>query len=313
MRWSKKTSTPLLIWDGEFEITKDFEGHRLVHYPTFPPTQNALKAAVGKSIGTIWTLHDLTWWKNPNYASFLGRNYYLRLGNKAVARSHLITPSQAVREEVISRFECDPTQVTVIPNGISDVFISTPEKVEAHHDLSQATRSRPYLLFVGTIEPRKNLARTLQAFMASGASRTHDLWLVGRQGWGQLPQGSVVKGVMNDKQLKNAYLGASATLLFSFDEGFGLPVVESLACGTKVVVSDIKVFRELRDQLIFSGDGGDSMTLVNPLSLDDMAAAIQTACQGGSSATKQAQEWAQGLSWQKSSDSHLSLYRQLAN
>jgi glycosyltransferase involved in cell wall biosynthesis len=171
---------------------------------------------------------------------------------------------------------------------------------------------RPYFLFVGTVEPRKNLIRTLQAFKLSGLARTHDLWLVGRQGWGELPESAEVKGVFNDDQLVEAYQNATATVLFSLDEGFGLPVIESLACETPVVVSRIPVFENMKKQLTNQRARDADFLLADPLSMDEMANAMKEVVAHDDLIDPKTSDWARGFTWQRSGDAHLDLYRKLS-
>jgi glycosyltransferase involved in cell wall biosynthesis len=309
-----KNSTSLgVILDGEYALPKEVQKHRLVHFPTFPPTLRAQRFARNSLTQIVWTLHDLTWWKSPNLSSFLGQNYYRSIGTQTVDRAHIVTPSESVRTEVSEFFNIDLDKITAIPNGISQAFIDAARQAESSDDKRRATNARPYLLFVGTIEPRKNLRCTLQAFALSGLAKTHDFWLVGRKAWGALPEAATPKGVLNDQELVRAYQGAAATVLLSLDEGFGLPVVESLACKTRVLASKIPVFEGMRKELLSNGGEDEAILLADPLSMDEMADAMKQAVSLEGLANKSACEWAAGFTWQRSSNAHLDLYRKLIN
>jgi glycosyltransferase involved in cell wall biosynthesis len=262
------------------------------------------------SISTLWTLHDLTWWKEPKQSSLLGRSYYRALADEVLKSAHVVTPSDSIRHEAMEFFHLEEHRVTSIPNGISERFIHTNQKEPPQNKKNRTVR--PYFLFVGTVEPRKNLIRTLQAFKLSGLAGTHDLWLVGRQGWGEVPEGAEVKGVFNDDQLVEAYQNATATVLFSLDEGFGLPVIESLACETPVVVSRIPVFEDMKKQLTDQRARDADFLLADPLSIDEMANAMKDVATHDDLVDPKTSDWARGFTWQRSGDAHLDLYRKLS-
>ena len=296
-------STLGLLWDGQHTLPHLIPEHRLVHFPTFPPTSEALKRAKASGALIVWTLHDLTWWNSPKQASFLGRNYFARLAKQAVPNAHIITPSEAVKVAAAATLGLPETVFTAIPNGISEAFLHA-KRVTG----DSGSSSRPYLLFVGTIEPRKNLKRILQAFEKSGLGLTHDFWLVGRQGWGQLPRGVVYKGVLTDDELIEAYQGAALTVLVSLAEGFGIPVLESLACGTPVLASKIPVFEQMHENLSRSGADSDSLRLVDPQSVSQIAHGMQQIAATRPAVDVESMTWAKSFTWQESGRRHKELY-----
>jgi glycosyltransferase involved in cell wall biosynthesis len=131
---------------------------------------------------------------------------------------------------------------------------------------------RPFFLSVGSIEPRKNLHRLAEAFRSSGLAHDFELLLVGRQAWGELPEGVSVTGAVSDGELKSLYKNAQATFVPSFYEGFGLPVAEGLALGSPVFCSDIPVFREV---------AGPVARYFNPFDVDSIREALIAAAQLG--------------------------------
>lgn len=220
---------------SDVTIGRRVSDYPVVHFPTFPP----LAHRRGQKV--ILTVHDLTFWKYPETSSFLGRRYYRPLLRRAIARAdHIVTHSEAVAHEVCEHFGVDSMRVTPIFCG-ADSF----DGVEASPD----RRTRPYVLSVGTVEPRKNLHRLVAAYAASGLPAEFDLVLVGRVGWGQVPKGVEVLTSVSDEQLKRLYLDASVVVVPSLYEGFGLPVVEALAFGRPVACSDIPVLREVGQEL----------------------------------------------------------------
>lgn len=223
------------------------------HYPSFPPT-----SAVRPDV-LLYTLHDLTWWKYPSTASTLGRHYYRPLAEGAVQRAVVLTTSETVASEIKNYFALPDHRVIAVPLG-SDLW-----RLPA--DDARPARDRPYLLSVASVEPRKNLDRLVAAYQLSGLKQTHDLVLVGRQAWGTPPGGVQVLSGVSDRALASLYRGATATVLMSLYEGYGLPLIESLSAGTPVVCSDIPVFREVV---------GPHASYADPFNVAAIAAAMQT-------------------------------------
>lgn len=224
-----------------------------VHFPTFPPVAPARYARL------VLTMHDLTWWRFPETASRLGALYYRPLLERALPRAHaVVTHSATVRREVIERFGLAEERVHVVSCGAD----SLPE----HPDAQGSSRRKPFLLVVGSVEPRKNLSRLTTAFQKSGMGNEYDLVIVGRAAWGEVPRGVEVLHGVDDLTLSQLYRDAVAVVLPSLYEGFGLPIVEALAAGTPVICSDIPVFREV---------AGDDASYFDPLSVGDMVNSLR--------------------------------------
>lgn len=203
------------------------------HFPTFPPTPPSL----GGRTRVSYTLHDCTWWRYPQYSSRLGRSYYRPLAERAVHKAELvITDSESVRAEILDFFGLAPQKVLTVYPGVAT---SGPSECCA------TRRTRPYFLAVGTLEPRKNLKRLVEAFRISGLQPTHDLIIIGRKAWGPELRGAEILTDVCDANLWRLYEGAVALVNPSLYEGFGLPLVEAAAVGTAVLCSDIPVFREV--------------------------------------------------------------------
>jgi glycosyltransferase involved in cell wall biosynthesis len=172
-------------------------------------------------------VHDLTWWKYPETSSFLGKNYYKKNMTKAILQSDLIIcPSNAIRTEIHNKFSIPTSKIVAISHGNS---------------LPKGTvkpSSKPYFLSIGTIEPRKNLAFYAKAIKESKLESIFDFFHVGRKGWDNLPSNLKSLDVKSDQELSNLIINAQAVVIPSLYEGFGLPVLESHAQGTPVVVSD---------------------------------------------------------------------------
>ena len=192
---------------------------------------------------SVMTLHDLSPWLDPAWqpAAFRVRRRTPKLLQMGLANM-VITPSESVRQAVMDRFRVPGDRVVSVPLAASDVF----RPVAGHRG------SKPYFLFVGTHEPRKNIARLLEAWRAVRRTLDVDLVLAGRAraDFPALPEepGLRVLGEVPDADLPGLYSGALACVYPSLYEGFGLPVLEAMQCGGLAITS--------RDPAILEVTGG---------------------------------------------------------
>lgn len=201
---------------------------------------------------SVVTLHDLSPWMEPKWhpqAGFVRWRTPCQLGLGLAEM--LITPSEAVRRQAIERFRVHPGRVVTVPLAAAAHF----QHVDAR------PRPTPYFIFVGTLEPRKNLGTLLEAWREVRLRHAVDLVLVGRiRADFDIPlqpePGLHVLGEVADAELPALYSSAVAVLYPSFYEGFGLPVLEALQCGALVIAS--------RDPAICEV-AGDAALLLDPL------------------------------------------------
>lgn len=211
------------------------------------------------------TVHDATPWLHADAA---GTRWYARpLYPQAIARAAAIfTVSEAARADLVRAAGAPPERVFVTPNGVDPAFFELRPP--------QGPRA-PYLLAVGTFEPRKNLPVLLDAFRAlRREGRDLQLVVVGHQGFTQLlPLGELaphvrLTGVVPDDELRALYAGAACFVLPSLHEGFGLPLAEAMAAGIPAVASDIPALREV---------GGEAVRYADPRDPAGFAGAIRAA------------------------------------
>ena len=182
---------------------------------------------------SVLTLHDLSPWMDDAWHSDAARvrrrtPILLEMG----VATMVITPSETVRKQAIERFRLRPDRVVAVPEAAAPWFapVNTP-----------ASGERPYFLFVGTIEPRKNLAGLIEAWREVRREHEVDLALVGRRR-ADAPQidpepGLRLLGEVPDVDLPALYSGALAFVYPSLYEGFGLPILEAMQCGAPVIAS----------------------------------------------------------------------------
>jgi glycosyltransferase involved in cell wall biosynthesis len=244
--WTPNTNNRLALLLSDFQTAKSQSGHKVVHFPTYPPrVKNA-------ETYQVITVHDLTWWKYPETSSFLGKNYYKKNMTKAILQSDLIIcPSNAIRTEIHDTFSIPTSKIVSIPHGNSLPKGTTKAS------------TKPYFLSIGTIEPRKNLDFYAQAIKESKLEIHFDFFHVGRKGWGNLPSNLKNIDVKNDQELANFIINARAIVIPSLYEGFGLPILESHAQGTPVILSNDPALVELLtvSDKIFELGNLDSLTL----------------------------------------------------
>jgi glycosyltransferase involved in cell wall biosynthesis len=189
----------------------------------------------------------------------------------------VLTVSESVRRNVLHVLHAEPARVQAIPLGAASRFAPAAEEkvddVRVRHGLP-----RPYLLFVGNLEPRKNLPGLLDAFRIVRRRRSAplDLAVAGQVGWlsedlvsalgdEDLRDSVRTLGYVSAEDLPALYSGAEAFVFPTFWEGFGLPVLEAMACGTPVVTSNTSSIPEV---------AGDAAVLVDPKSVDSIAEGI---------------------------------------
>ena len=229
-----------------------------------------------RSVPTVLTVHDLIFRHLPVHHKPLNR-WYLNLALPLYCRraAHIIAISEHTRRDLIATYGLDPEKITVIYEAAAPRFRpQSPQTVAAVR--SRYSLPDRYLIFIGTIEPRKNLTRLLTAFETLHAEGLTDgLVIVGRRGWlydgffarleeSPAREAVILPGYTPDEDLPAVCTGAQALALPSLYEGFGLPVLEAMACGTPVVASNASSIPEI---------GGDAALYFDPT---DEEAIIET-------------------------------------
>lgn len=214
----------------------------------------------------VVTIHDLAFLADPSHPTRHGLRFFRRGTELARRRARLVmVPSEATAEECrAAGFE--PGRIRVVPWGVDVVPVA-----EADIDAMRGRYrlDRPFVLFVGTIEPRKNLRRVVEAFARLGRDDL-DLVLVGAEGWNEdlgplleaVPGRVRALGFVAPDALAPLYASASVVAYPSLREGFGLPVLEAMAQGAPVVTSRGTATEEV---------AGDAAVLVEPTSVTSIA------------------------------------------
>jgi len=207
----------------------------------------------------VATIHDAIPLAHPEWARARLRalkNWILR---SAVPRADLvITYAHAIVPDIIEHYGVSPERIRVIPGGVDATWFAPRPAASVEATLVRFGLRRGYFLFVGTLQPRKNLRTLLDAYDRLGrhVREERQLVIVGRDGWGVEALVRELRArnadghsrwldYVDEEALRDLYAGAGLFVTPSLGEGFGLPLLEALASGLAVVATDLPVFREV--------------------------------------------------------------------
>ncbi len=234
---------------------------------------------------TLLTVHDLSFLHYPDHFVPKLIRYLNTVVPRSVARAdRVLADSEATRADLLTLLGTEPEKVIVLYSGVDARFRPQPEQGEAERIRARySIGARPYVLSLGTLQPRKNYIRLIQAFahlpladLQLATCKLSDLQLLiaGGKGWlyedilaeaEKHPARVRVLGFVDDADLPALYRNAALFAFPSLYEGFGLPVLEAMACGAPVVCSDVSSLPEV---------AGGAALLVNPLDTEELTAAM---------------------------------------
>jgi glycosyltransferase involved in cell wall biosynthesis len=293
---------PVESWTGPLD---------LFHQPDFflPPVRTGTR--------TIVTVHDLSFERQPPDTIMPGMEAHLK---KWVPRSvqqadHVIAVSKATRQDLIELYQTPPEKITVLYHGVTPEFqpITNPAQLAAVRQ-KYGLGNNPFILSVSTIQPRKNYQRLIRALAQIDSS--YALVIAGGKGWGYeavfeevsrlgLEKRVHFPGFIADADLPALYSTASVFVYPSLYEGFGLPILEAMACGTPVVASNQSSLPEVV---------GEAGLLVDPYNVDAIAAAMSQLLHNPNlqqQLSSAGQQQAKNFTWDGMACELLKLYRQL--
>jgi len=232
---------------------------------------------VRRGTRTLLTVHDLSFVRDPASAAPGLRDYLEVVVPRSVARAdHILADSAATRSDLIELYRTPPEKITVLYCGIHAAFrpVSDAQTLAAVRD-RYGLGSAPFILAVSTLQPRKNYTRLIQAF-ARLPDQSTNLVIAGGKGWLfetifseverlRLRERVIFPGFVADADLPALYSAARLLAYPSLYEGFGLPMLEAMACGTPVVASTASCLPEV---------AGDAARLVSPTDVEALAAAL---------------------------------------
>jgi glycosyltransferase involved in cell wall biosynthesis len=267
----------------------------------------------------VMSLYDLTFIKYPNYINSVVETYTERVKRCLKWTDLVVTISESSKKDIVEYLSVEPDRIYVTPlaSRYSPNYLSLDSK-EKLKQLINYDFSKPYILFVSTIEPRKNINAIISAFnyLKEKSKIEHQLILIGQKGWHHHPIFEAIAASSWNSQVHHLnYLSDELVALFysqadvfvypSHYEGFGLPVLEAMTLGAPVITSNTSSLPEV---------AGDAALLVDPNEPTQLAEAILKVisdCQLRSQLIHKGQERAKLYSWERTAQETLKAYRSL--
>jgi glycosyltransferase involved in cell wall biosynthesis len=288
----------------------------LFHSPDFvlPP--------VGKGIPTLLTVHDLSFAHYPETFPKALVDYLNVVVPWSIGRAtHVLADSISTKKDLIEGWQVPADKITVLYGGVNERFRPVGDQaqmddIRARYQLG----SSPYLLSVGTLQPRKNYQMLIRAFKAVVADVAHNLIIAGGRGWlydemlAEVEEQGLAErvkfiGFVLDEDLPGLYSGASLFLFPSLYEGFGLPLLEAMACGVPVVSSNASSLPEV----VRDDDGQEAAVLLSPHDPSAWSHAVKALVEDDDWRTRMIEagfQQCRRFSWRQTAQQLLTLYQQ---
>jgi glycosyltransferase involved in cell wall biosynthesis len=268
----------------------------------------------------VSVIHDISYEHLPE--TFNRRSRFqmkLTIRHTAKRAAHILAPSEYSRQDIIDTYKIDPTRISTIPLAAPEFYKPIPDADVLKDAKSRYGLPDDYILAVGSIQPRKNLVRLMSAY-ALLMQKGHDLpplVLAGKKAWlaDETLEGEALKAVKDkviftgyvpDCDLPSLYSGAICFVYPSFFEGFGLPPLEAMQCGTPVITGNLTSLPEVV---------GDAGILVDPYNIEQIAAALERVLgdeQLRSDLSKRGLERASLFTWDRTARQTLDIFEKIA-
>ena len=269
----RASSTFQRVLYDEWLVRRDARrlGADLVHYP------GAVACPSGDR-PTVVTVHDLSFLREPDWFRIERALYYRATVQRGVRRAaRIIAVSHSTARDLVELLRVPEAKIDITPEAAREGFRPASEEAKAHVRAQYGLPER-FFLYLGTIEPRKNLVRLIQAFSQVADQCAADLVLAGRWGWKTAGVRAAIEtsshaarihcpGFIREEDLPALLSCATVFVYPSLHEGFGMPVIEAMACHVPVITSNVSSLPEV---------AGDAAFLINPYDADALAHAIKT-------------------------------------
>ena len=277
-----------IIWQAR-QLRENKHRYKIFFNPGYHPV-------LFSSIPYVLTIHDLIHLHVPGKAAIAKKIYYELLVKPSIKNAYkVLTVSDYSKKNIMEWANIPEDKIVVVGNGVNHCFTKDGTKHQPGY---------PYLLHVGNTKPHKNVARLMTAFATAKIDPQLKLILTGKLTpeltaiiqKNNLQNRIVFTEKLSDEQLAEYYRGATAFILPSLIEGFGIPVIEAMACGTPVLISDATSLPEI---------GGDAALLVDPYSIDSITHGIERITHDSSLRTRlttQGNEQVKLFSWDKTAE-----------
>lgn len=277
-RYSFIKITPGRIYEKIFKkglkIPIDWLGGKAdVHvFPNFI----AMPVTSGKVVSFVY---DLSFARYPQFAEPKNQRYMTDFLPESIKKSdHIITISQFSKKEIVEYYQADPGKITIIYPSVDEKFYRRNEgEVQKVREKYQLTRD--YILYLGTLEPRKNLVKLLESYLNLPDELKNSFEMVWGGGLGWQYQETLTRlneapekyrprklGYIDEEDLPSLYSGAALVVFPSIYEGFGMPVAEAMACGSVVLTSNTTSIPEV---------AGDAAIMVDPNSVSEITGGLK--------------------------------------
>jgi len=269
---------------------------------------------------SIVVVHDLAFLDTPSSLQDKNLNYLKTFVPRSVASADaLVAVSEPTREAIAKHFAINISSISVVPNAVSSLFFKKASQEKLAEVQASYCLPSKFILYVGTIEPRKNILGLLDAYakLSPALRNNYPLVLTGSRGWKNreihkrihqlLEAGNTIltTGFISDEDLPAVYQSATIFALPSFHEGFGIPILEAFASGIPVLTSNIEPMKSIT---------GKAAVLVNPEKPQSIAYGLNKLLSEARTRTmlaKRGQEVAKTYTWSKSAQAMLKIIESL--
>lgn len=310
-RWVSENPYKRLAWDLPKQLTLDKPD--LLHVQYTGPLRT--------SVPLVVTIHDVSYLELPEYFTpFRAAQLKLTVKRTVERAAKILTPSEFSRRAILRHYSVDESRVVVVPNAVSARFRPVDRSVARAAIEERLGVPGPFVLTVGDLQPRKNHLGLLRAFedvVRRYPKLTHKLVFVGKETWyspklhqavaaSSLADRVIFTGFVEDADLVSFYGACDLFVYPSFYEGFGLPILEAMACGRAVACSNTTAMPEVADSAGLLFDPRDTNEMARAMSdiLIDPELRVRLESLG--------QQHAASFSWQKAAAQTLNVYYQVA-
>jgi glycosyltransferase involved in cell wall biosynthesis len=265
---------------------------------------------------TVLTIHDLAFklfpkafkWQNRFYLNFI-----VPLSIKKADR--IIAVSKNTKKDIIEEYNIDSNKIKVIYNGVNEKYREIRDEIIINKVKEKYKLPKKFILYLGTLEPRKNIKRLIKAFNKVKKSDTK-LVIAGGKGWLyddifelvktlNLENEIIFTGYVDEEDIVPLYNAATVFVYPSLYEGFGLPPLEAMACGTPVITSNVSSLPEVV---------GEAAITIDPYNIEDISSAIRKVLNSEKlkeNLSKKGIQQSKKFSWKKTTEETLNLYREI--